>query len=217
MTEYLIPSGAGEAELTEKRSRFLGHVRPVETEDEARAFIAEMKKKYYDARHNCWCYLIRGGPERYSDDGEPQGSAGIPMLEVFRREGVTNAVCVVTRYFGGVLLGTGGLLRAYTQSAKDALDAAGLSVVRRWLEAEVPCPYAMLERIKIETAAFGGSVDGLDYGAEVTLRVLLPEERAEDYCARIFDLGAGKIKVQITGESLCPAPLGKRGQSDRRE
>ena len=217
MSEYYIPTGPGEAEFTEKRSRFLGHVRMAETEDEARAFIAEMKKKYYDARHNCWCYLIRGGPERYSDDGEPQGSAGIPMLEVFRREGVTNAVCVVTRYFGGVLLGTGGLLRAYTQSAKDALDAAGLSVVRRWLEAEVPCPYAMLERIKIETAAFGGSVDGLDYGAEVTLRVLLPEERAEDYCARIFDLGAGKIKVQITGESLCPAPLGKRGQSDRRE
>ena len=211
MTEYRIPSGAGEAELTEKRSRFLGHVRPVETEDEARAFIAEMKKKYYDARHNCWCYLIRGGPERYSDDGEPQGSAGIPMLEVFRREGVTNAVCVVTRYFGGVLLGTGGLLRAYTQSAKDALDAAGLSVVRRWLEASVPCPYAMLERLKTETAAFGGVVEGLDYGAEVTLRALLPEERAEEFSARVFDLGAGKIKVQITGESLRPAPLAKRG------
>ena len=211
MTEYWIPSGAGEAELTEKRSRFLGHVRPVETEDEARAFIAEMKKKYYDARHNCWCYLIRGGPERYSDDGEPQGSAGIPMLEVFRREGVTNAVCVVTRYFGGVLLGTGGLLRAYTQSAKDALDAAGLSVVRRWLEASVPCPYAMLERLKTETAAFGGVVEGLDYGAEVTLRVLLPEERAEEFSARVFDLSAGKIRVQITGESLRPAPLAKRG------
>ena len=211
MTEYRIPSGAGEAELTEKRSRFLGHVRPVETEDEARAFIAEMKKKYYDARHNCWCYLIRGGPERYSDDGEPQGSAGIPMLEVFRREGVTNAVCVVTRYFGGVLLGTGGLLRAYTQSAKDALDAAGQSVVRRWLEAGVPCPYAMLERLKTETAAFGGVVADMDYGAEVTLRVLLPEERAEEFSARVFDLSAGKIKVQITGESLRPAPLAKRG------
>ena len=211
MTEYLIPSGAGEAELTEKRSRFLGHVRPVETEDEARAFIAEMKNKYYDARHNCWCYLIRGGPERYSDDGEPQGSAGIPMLEVFRREGVTNAVCVVTRYFGGVLLGTGGLLRAYTQSAKDALDAAGLSVVRRWLEASIPCPYAMLERIKQETAAFGGSVAGMDYGAEVTLHALLPEERAEEFSARVFDLSAGKIEVVIDGERLCPAPLGKRG------
>ena len=87
MTEYKIPTGAGESEYVEKRSRFLGHIRPVETEDEARAFVAEMKKKYYDARHNCWCYTLRGGPERYSDDGEPQGSAGIPMLEVFRRVG----------------------------------------------------------------------------------------------------------------------------------
>ena len=114
MREYFVPSGPGEAELVEKRSRFLGHVRPVESEEEARAFVAEMKKKYYDARHNCWCYLIKDGPERYSDDGEPQGTAGIPMLEVFRREGVCNAVCVVTRYFGGVLLGAGGLFRAYT-------------------------------------------------------------------------------------------------------
>ncbi len=210
MTEYYIPSGAGEAELSEKRSRFLGHVRPVETEDEARAFIAEMKKKYYDARHNCWCYRVRGGPERYSDDGEPQGSAGLPMLEVFRREDVTNAVCVVTRYFGGVLLGTGGLLRAYTQSAKDALDAAGISVVRRWLELLIPCPYAMLERIRQETAACGGVVDGLDYGAEVTLTALLPEERAEAFTARVFDLSAGKIETIIAGESDRPAPLSKR-------
>ena len=132
MTEYYVPTGAGESEYVEKRSRFLGHVRLVENEEEARAFIAEMKKKYYDARHNCWCYLLKDGPERYSDDGEPQGTAGIPMLEVFRREGVTNLVCVVTRYFGGVLLGAGGLFRAYTKSAKDALDAAGRSVVRRW-------------------------------------------------------------------------------------
>ena len=94
MSEYYIPTGPGEAEFTEKRSRFLGHVRMVESEDEARAFIADMKKKYYDARHNCWCYSIKDGPERYSDDGEPQGSAGIPMLEVLRRQGVTNAVCV---------------------------------------------------------------------------------------------------------------------------
>ena len=112
MTEYYIPTGPGEAEFTEKRSRFLGHVRRVESEEEAKAFIAEMKKKYYDARHNCWCYIIRDGAERYSDDGEPQGTAGIPMLEVFRREGLCNVVCVVTRYFGGVLLGAGGLLRA---------------------------------------------------------------------------------------------------------
>jgi uncharacterized YigZ family protein len=118
MTEYFVPTGAGESEYVEKRSRFLGHLRPVESEDEARAFIAEMKKTYYDARHNCWCYLLKDGPERYSDDGEPQGTAGIPMLEVFRREGVTNLVCVVTRYFGGVLLGAGGLFRAYTKCAE---------------------------------------------------------------------------------------------------
>jgi len=196
MTEYRIPAGPGEAELTEKRSRFLGHVRPVESEDEARAFIAEMKKKYYDARHNCWCYLLKDGPERYSDDGEPQGTAGIPMLEVFRREGVTNAVCVVTRYFGGVLLGTGGLLRAYTQSAKDALAAAGTAQVRRWVTAEVACPYALLERVKQECAAFGGVVGELDYGECVTVRAMLPGERAEAFAARIHDLSAGKLTVR---------------------
>ena len=124
MTEYLAPSRPSETEFTEKRSTFIGHVWPVETEEEARARIDEMKKKYHDARHNCWCYLIKDGPVRYSDDGEPQGTAGQPMLAVFQKEGVVNACCVVTRYFGGVLLGAGGLVRAYTQSAKDALDAA---------------------------------------------------------------------------------------------
>ena len=104
MSEYFVPAGSGEAEFVEKRSSFLGHVRFVETEDAAREFINEMKKKHYDARHNCWCYIIRGGAVRYSDDGEPQGTAGLPMLEVFKREGVENVVCVVTRYFGGVLL-----------------------------------------------------------------------------------------------------------------
>ena len=115
MTEYFVPTGASETELVEKRSRFLGHVWPVESEEEARARIEEIRKKHYDARHHCWCYRIReGGVERYSDDGEPQGTAGQPMLNVFQREGVTNVCCVVTRYFGGILLGAGGLVRAYT-------------------------------------------------------------------------------------------------------
>ena len=99
MSEYFVPAGSGEAEFVEKRSSFLGHVRFVETEDAARDFINEMKKKHYDARHNCWCYIIREGAVRYSDDGEPQGTAGLPMLEVFKREGVENVVGVVTRYF----------------------------------------------------------------------------------------------------------------------
>ena len=206
MSEYYIPSGPGEAEFTEKRSRFLGHVRMVESEEEARAFIAEMKRKYYDARHNCWCYAIKDGPERYSDDGEPQGSAGIPMLEVLRRRGVTNAVCVVTRYFGGVLLGTGGLLRAYTQSAKDALDAAGVFVVRRWSKRLLRCPYALLERIKQEAAAFDAVMLEQEYGAEVTLTLLLPAGRAEAFDARVFDLSAGRLKAEPAGETLRPAP-----------
>ena len=202
MTEYCVPAGAGEAEYVEKRSRFLGHVRPVESEEEARAFIAAVKKEHYDARHNCWCYLLKDGPERYSDDGEPQGTAGIPMLEVFRREGMTNVVCVVTRYFGGVLLGAGGLLRAYTKSAKDALDAAGKAVVRRWVALEFRCSYAALERMKLEIASFHGALDSLDYAAEVSLRALLPEEQAEPFCARIFDLTGGATRPVVAGESF---------------
>ena len=201
MSEYYIPTGPGEAEFTEKRSRFLGHVRMAETEDEARAFIAEMKKKYYDARHNCWCYSIRDGAERYSDDGEPQGSAGIPMLEVLRRRGVTNAVCVVTRYFGGVLLGTGGLLRAYTKSTSDALDAAGVAVVRRWAETELACSYAQTEKMKLEAAAAGGILEDVEYGSGVVLKVLVPAEEAEAFAARIFDVSAGSVRVRVTGES----------------
>ena len=207
MTEYRVPFQDAESEFTEKRSRFLGHVRRVESEEEAKAFIAEMKKKYYDARHNCWCYIIREGAERYSDDGEPQGTAGIPMLEVFRREGLCNVVCVVTRYFGGVLLGAGGLLRAYTKSAKDALDAAGVSVVRRWVEAELPCSYSLVERLKLEVAAFDGIVTDMDYAVSVTIRALVPEERAEDFRARIFDLSAGAVTAALTGEAFRAVPL----------
>ena len=115
MTEYYIPTVSSETELVEKRSRFLGHVWHVESEAEARARIEETKKKHYDARHNCWCYRLKDGTERYSDDGEPQGTAGQPMLNVFQREGVVDVVCVVTRYFGGVLLGAGGLVRLHPE------------------------------------------------------------------------------------------------------
>ena len=206
MTEYLIPTGSGEAEFTEKRSQFLGHLRHVESEEEAKAFIAETKKKYYDASHNCWCYIIRSGAERYSDDGEPQGTAGIPMLEVLRREGVTNAVCVVTRYFGGVLLGAGGLLRAYTRGAKDALDAAGISVVRRWVEAEVPCSYSQAEKLKMETAAMGVVIRDTEYAANVTIKTFVPEELIDSYKAKIFDISAGTVNVVVTGESFQAVP-----------
>lgn len=204
MSEYFVPAGSGEAEFVEKRSSFLGHVRFAETEDAAREFINDMKKKHYDARHNCWCYIIRGGAVRYSDDGEPQGTAGLPMLEVFRREGVENIVCVVTRYFGGVLLGTGGLLRAYTKSAKDALDAAGIAAVRRWVKLETVCPYSLLERMKTECMALEGAVSDVEYGADVRMSFLLPEAKAEAFCARVTELSAGQSSAKAVGEELMP-------------
>ena len=207
MSEYFIPAGAGEAEFVEKRSSFLGHVRYVETEDEAKAFVTEMKKKFYDARHNCWCYIIKDGAVRYSDDGEPQGTAGIPMLEVLKREGVTNVVCVVTRYFGGVLLGTGGLLRAYTKSAKDALDAAGISVVRRWVMAELACTYSLLERLKLECTAANGLVSDVEYSTDVCLKLLLPEDGVEDFSRRIADVTAGASRLAIIGEIYKPVRI----------
>ncbi len=207
MTDYQMPTAPGEAELVEKRSRFIGRVWPVEREEEARAWIEAMKKKHYDARHNCWCYRIRAeGVERYSDDGEPQGTAGQPMLNVFQREEVTNVCCVVTRYFGGVLLGAGGLVRAYTQSAKDALDAAGISVVRRWVEVTVPCPYAFFERVRQEVEAQAGVVGEVEYAAEVTVHALLPEDKVETFTQRLTELGAGGLSAAVVGEQFRGVP-----------
>ena len=206
MKEYYIPTASGDAEYVEKRSRFLGKVRHVETEEEARAFIEAMKKQYHDARHNCWCYLLRDGVVRYSDDGEPQGTAGQPMLGVFQKEGVTDLVCVVTRYFGGVLLGAGGLCRAYTKSAKDALDAAGISVVRRWVELSVCCPYNLYARLSQEAEALQGVVTDTQFAADVTLTLLLPEGTEEAFQRRVSDLSAGQVSAQVSGEALRSVP-----------
>ena len=207
MTEYLIPARPSEAEFTEKRSTFIGHVFPVETEEEARERIGEVKKRYHDARHNCWCYLLKDGPVRYSDDGEPQGTAGQPMLGVFQKEGVTNVCCVVTRYFGGVLLGAGGLVRAYTQSAKDALDAAGISVVRRWIELAVECPYSFLERVKLACTAQSGIVGDVEYTAHVTVHALLPEGSVEMFQAQMTELSAGDFSAMELGEAFRAVPM----------
>ena len=209
MTEYFVPTRPSETQFTEKRSTFIGHVWPVETEEEARGRVEEMKKRYHDARHNCWCYLLKDGTVRCSDDGEPQGTAGQPMLGVFQKEGVTNACCVVTRYFGGVLLGAGGLVRAYTQSAKDALDAAGISVVRRWVELAVECPYSFLERVKLACTALDGAVGEIEYAAGVTVRALLPEGEAERFRARMIELSAGEFSAIELGEVFRARPAGR--------
>ena len=206
MTEYYVPAGTSETELVEKRSRFLGHVFPADSEEEARACIEAVKKKHYDARHNCWCFRLHTGAERYSDDGEPQGTAGQPMLNVFQREQVEDVCCVVTRYFGGILLGAGGLVRAYSQSAKDALDAAGRAVVRRWVVLSVPCAYALFERVKLGLQDRGGVLENVEYAAEVTVRALLPEEQAEPFSAWFTELTAGGPPPQVCGEAFRAAP-----------
>ena len=206
MSDFRVPCGAAETEFTEKRSRFIGHLLPVETEEQAREFIAQMKKKYYDARHNCWCYLIGSDILRYGDDGEPQGTAGQPMLNVFRRENVTNVVCVVTRYFGGILLGAGGLTRAYSKSARDALAAAGVAEMGLWAAADIPCPYPLFERVRSEVTTLGGTVDSADYGADIRLAVSLPAEQTAALQARLTELSAGGIAITVTAEEYRPGP-----------
>ena len=203
---FRVPFEAAESEFVEKRSRFITHLWPVETEEEAQAHIREMKSKYYDARHNCWCYLLGQNVQRYSDDGEPQGTAGQPMLKVFERENVTNVCCVVTRYFGGILLGAGGLTRAYSKGAKDALTVAGAATMGLWSCVMIPCSYASFERVKLEVAAHGGVIDETEYGADITLCVSIMASEVDALQTRLTELSAGTIKLQVLGEEFRPGP-----------
>lgn len=211
MDEYLVPSEYGEDEFIEKKSWFIGRIWPAETEEEALARIQEMKKKHYDATHNCWAYIIRDGAVRFSDDGEPGGTAGMPMLQVLQREGLYNVVCVVTRYFGGILLGAGGLVRAYTKGAKIAVDAAGKSMKRVWTVLYVPCPYSFYERVRLEAEAFGGIVRKADFGAEVELELLFPEAKTQEFLDRLTDMTAGTVESMEIGQEYRAFPVSGKG------
>ena len=207
MEEYLVPTQFGEDEFTEKKSRFIGRVWLVESEEEALEKIQAMKKQHYDATHNCWAYIIRDGAVRFSVDGEPGGTAGMPMLQVLQREGLFYVVCVVTRYFGGILLGAGGLVRAYTKGAKIAVDAAGKSMQRVWTVLYVPCPYSFYERVKLEVAAFGGLIRNTDFGSEVELEILMPEAQAQPFLERLTDMSAATIEGMETGQEDRAFPI----------
>ena len=207
MQEYLVPTGYGEAEFIEKKSRFIGRAWLVETEEEALARIQEMKKQHYDATHNCWAYIIKDGPMRFSDDGEPGGTAGNPMMQVLQREQIYNVVCVVTRYFGGILLGAGGLVRAYTKGAKSAIDAAGKNMKRVWTVLYVPCPYTYYERVKLEVEAFGGIIRSTEFGAEVELEILVAESQAQPFLDRLTDMTAATVEGMETGKEYRAFPV----------
>lgn len=202
MEAYRVPAKDAESEFVEKKSRFIGRIWVTETEEEALEHLKDMRQKHWDATHNVFAYIIHGGPTRYSDDGEPQGTAGMPVLEVLRGSGVENVCCIVTRYFGGTLLGTGGLVRAYGKAARDALNEAGIALKQLWKRLDLILPYSFFERLRQETERFGGIVDDTEYGADICLHVLLPADRTAAFAARVTDLTRGAVTPVETGEEF---------------
>lgn len=173
---YYVPFAAyGEGRFEEKRSKFTGRLWRVESADEATDRLKEMRDEYWDATHHCWAYLLReGNLMRYSDDGEPQGTAGMPILNVLRHEKLENCMCIVTRYFGGILLGTGGLVRAYTKGAQLAVAAAGVQCMSLYTVVLIACPYHLYELVTHLLPAQDCTVEETDYGADVTLTCTVP-------------------------------------------
>ncbi|MGN0571346.1 MAG: YigZ family protein [Candidatus Fimenecus sp.] len=201
--EYKTVKHSASDEFTEKRSRFIGYVRPVTTVDEANAFITEIQKKHWDAKHNVYAYILRdGNVKRYSDDGEPQGTAGVPTLDVLEKSGVTDVAVVVTRYFGGILLGGGGLVRAYSHAAHLALAAGEIitmglcSIIA--VEAEYPF-YAKLLPYLEKTAA---KIVDTDFSDKVCVTLSIDSALEADFCAKIFDFSGGQVTPQKIGEKF---------------
>lgn len=198
---YLMPCGYGEDEHAEKRSRFIGQVWPVTDEEQAVELIRRTREARFGAAHNPYAYIIRdGGFMRYSDDGEPQGTAGLPILDVFRREGLTNCLCVVTRFFGGTLLGAPGLTRAFAKAAKIGLVAAGVSEMRLWSEIELRCPYHQYEMLRLALIHAGGTEQDSEFAADVVLKALLPAHALDAFDKSVLDATAGAVRVLKTGD-----------------
>ncbi len=199
--EYKTIRKPAREEFIEKRSRFIGHVRPVKTEEEAVAFIQEIRESYRDASHNVYAYVLREhNLMRHSDDGEPSGTAGMPVLEVLRQEGLTDAAVVVTRYFGGTLLGTGGLVRAYTKSAKLAAESGGLLVLRRCLLYRLICDYSLLGKVQNELAALSCRLLDITYLENVELRFAILSGREGELAARLSEASGGGLQPSLVGE-----------------
>lgn len=206
----------GTSEIIEKKSRFLGEAVRVGTPDEAEAYLASVRKRYYDARHHCFAYVAGepGSPAevtRTSDDGEPSGTAGRPMLEVLTGRGLHGCLLVVTRYFGGTLLGTGGLVRAYTAAARDAVGAAGIVTVRQGVRLRIRCPYTQLGRLSYRLAKEGIPVTGTEYGEGVTVEVLPAAGRKDFVLALVTELTDGAGQVEVLGPAVFEEPCGEEG------
>ncbi len=195
---YQILLEGASAEIVEKKSRFIATIRPVKTEEEASAFIEKMKKQYWDARHNCSAFVVGENNciTRCSDDGEPSGTAGRPMLEVLLGSGITNIAVVVTRYFGGVLLGTGGLVRAYQGAVQEALPLCKTGIMLTGTYYQITASYA--DAGKIQNVAAEENIDVLDteYGENVRFRMFLTTEEESRILAQITDRTAGRATMR---------------------
>ena len=189
------------AEFEEKRSLFIGHAKPVKTEEEAAEFIKLKKKEFADATHNVFGYIIKNGVcARYSDDGEPQGTAGMPVLDTIRKSGVDDACIVVTRYFGGILLGAGGLVRAYANGAKIALEAAGIITYEQYAEMMIKCTYSDYQKIQPLLFKEQAVTDDTIFGESVVVMIALKEHASEDLCEKIREVTSGRASAEIVGK-----------------
>lgn len=200
--EYKTIAGRCEARFIEKKSEFIGYLSPVSTEEEAIAFINEIRGMHRKATHNCYAYILRENSiARHSDDGEPGGTAGVPIYEVLRKEELTDIVCVVTRYFGGVLLGAGGLVRAYTRGAKDAVDSADIKIMAMAENIRITLDYALYGRLPQIFAEFDARTVSEEFGAGVEIALWVREERYEALCDKLIDACNGKVAIDDIGHN----------------
>ena len=187
------------AEFTEKKSVFIGYAKPIKTAEAAEEFIAQIKKKHADARHNVSAYMA-GNAVRYSDDGEPKGTGGVPVLEVLKKSGVDGAVVVVTRYFGGILLGAPGLVRAYSKAAAMAVEEAGIVTYRNYTECTVTCDYGLYDKLLYDIGRRTIITDDTDFGGNITLRLAVLTEEYEAFEKSVYSMTNGKLVPKKTGE-----------------
>lgn len=188
------------SEMEERKSIFIGHAAPVRSEAEARAFIDAKKKEFHDATHNVYAYMLNDGAlARYSDDGEPQGTAGMPVLNVLKMSGACDLCVVVTRYFGGILLGAGGLVRAYGAAAKLAIDDAGLAVYEPYAVMKIAVTYSDYQRLTVALAKLGATEDHCEFGENVTVLCAIEAPRTEEVAVTVSEMTYGKGKFEIIG------------------
>lgn len=197
MKEYKTIHHAAEATHTVERSKFIAHIRRVESREEAERFIAEIKKEYWDARHNVYAYVLKTGETRCSDDGEPSGTSGMPTLEVLLGQGFSDVCVVTTRYFGGILLGTGGLVRAYSKAASLALEAAGSAEVSECSVFRLCAPYAYIDKLNRFFAETGCVIENTEYAEQVEFIFYVKSAYAEDFCGKLTDQFHGELSAQL--------------------